>query len=74
MSNKIEYDTILSLVKKQFKKIMIMHDSWNTWNGCVVNIIKIRPDGKRCNLYGYINMQMQKLLSTIQVKFLKYVF
>ncbi len=55
MSDKIEYDTILSLAKKSnFKKIMIMRDSWNAGNWCIVNTIKIRPNGKHCNPYGYI--------------------
>ena len=55
MSDKIEYDTILSLAKKSnFKKIMIMRDSWNAGNWCIVNRIKIRANGKECNAYGYI--------------------
>ena len=46
LSDKIEYDTILSLAKKSnFKKIMIMRDSWNAGNWCIVNRIKIRANG-----------------------------
>lgn len=55
LSDKAEYDTILSLARKSnFKKIMIMRDSWNAGNWCIVNTIKIRHDGKHCNPYGYI--------------------
>ncbi len=55
MSNKSEYDTILSLVRESnFKKIMIMRDSWNTGNWCIVNSIEINPDGEHCKTYGYI--------------------
>ena len=43
LSDKAEYDTILSLARKSnFKKIMIMRDSWNAGNWCIVNRIKIR--------------------------------
>ena len=49
MSNKIEYDTILSLARKNnFKKIMIMRYS------CIVNSIEIKPNGEHCKTYGYI--------------------
>lgn len=53
--NENEYDTILSLAKKNnFKKIMIMRDSWSVGNWCIVNIINIKPDGEYCYAYGYI--------------------
>ena len=55
MSDKTEYDTILSLARKSnYKKIMIIRDSWNTGNWCIVNSIKIKPDGEHCIPYGYI--------------------
>jgi len=55
LSDKIEYDTILLLAKKSnFKKIMIMRDSWNAGNWCIVNAIRIIPNAKYCNPYGYI--------------------
>jgi len=45
-----EYDNIISLAKKHnLKKIMIMRNSWNQGNWCIVNKIAIKPDGK----YGY---------------------
>ena len=53
--NENEYDTILSLAKKNnFKKIMIMRDSWSVGNWCIVNIINIKPDGKYCYAFGHI--------------------
>ena len=55
MINKTEYDTILSLaIKSNFKKIMIIRDSWNAGNWCIVNSIEIKPDGKYCRPYGHI--------------------
>ena len=55
MINKTEYDTILALARKSnFKKIMIIRDSWNTGNWCIVNSIEIKPDGEHCKPYGYI--------------------
>ena len=55
MSNKSEYDTILSLVRESnFKKIMIIRDSWNAGNWCIVNSIEIKTDGEHCKPYGYI--------------------
>lgn len=55
MINKTEYDTILALARKSnFKKIIIIRDSWNTGNWCIVNSIEIKPDGEHCKPYGYI--------------------
>lgn len=55
VDDKNDYDTILSLARKNnFKKIMIIRDSWNGENWCIVNAIKIKPDGKYCRPYGYI--------------------
>lgn len=66
MSDKIEYDTILSLARKSnFKKIMIIRDSWNTGSWCIVNSIEIKPDGEHCKPYGYIKMQMGIVLMVI---------
>lgn len=45
-----EYDNIICLAKKyNFKKIMIMRNSWNYGNWCIVNKIAIKPDG----IYGF---------------------
>ena len=55
MINKTEYDTILALARKSnFKKIMIIRDSSNPANRCIVNSIEIKPDGEHCKPYGYI--------------------
>ena len=43
MKVKYEYDNIISLAKKNnFKKIMIMRNSWNNGNWCIVNKIAIK--------------------------------
>ena len=61
LSDKIEYDTILSLARKSnFKKIMIIRDSWNTGNWYIVNSIEIKPDGEHCKPYGYIKYANNK--------------
>lgn len=50
-----EYDNIISLARKNnFKKIMIMRNSWNEGNWCIVNKIKIKPDGKYGYAFGHI--------------------
>ena len=50
MEKNYEYDNIISLAKKHnLKKIMIMRNSWNQGNWCIVNKIAVKPDGK----YGY---------------------
>ena len=42
-----EYDNIISLAKKSnYKKIMIMRNSWGKENWCIVNKIVIKPDKK----------------------------
>lgn len=50
MSETYEYDNIISLAKKNnFKKIMIMRNSWNYGNWCIVNKVILKPDG----VYGF---------------------
>lgn len=50
-----EYDNIISLAKKSnYKKIMIMRNSWGKGNWCIVNKIVIKPDKKYGYAYGYI--------------------
>lgn len=47
MSEQYEYDNIIGLARtRKVKKIMIMRDSWNNGNWCIVNKVKIKPDGK----------------------------
>lgn len=54
--SKYEYDNIISLAKKNnFKKIMIMRNSWNNGNWCIVNKISINKDGKYGEAYGHIH-------------------
>ncbi len=50
-----EYDNIISLAKKSnYKKIMIMRNSWGKENWCIVNKIVIKPDKKYGYAYGHI--------------------
>lgn len=50
MEQKYEYDNIMSLAKKSgYKKIMIMRNSWNFGNWCIVNKVVLKPDG----IYGF---------------------
>lgn len=57
MSNQnYEYDNIMSLAQKHnFKKIMIMRNSWNTGNWCIVNKVVFKPDKKYGYAYGHIH-------------------
>lgn len=49
------YDNIISLAKKSnYKKIMIMRNSWDKGNWCIVNKIVIKPDKKYGYAYGHI--------------------
>ncbi len=49
-----EYDNIMSLAKKHnFKKIMIMRNSWSNGNWCIVNKVVYKPDGKYGWAYGH---------------------
>ena len=51
-----EYDNIISLAKKSnYKKIMIMRNSWNNGNWCIVNKIIIQPNGIYGLAYGHIH-------------------
>lgn len=50
-----QYDNIISLAKKSnYKKIMIMRNSWGKGNWCIVNKIIIKPDKKYGYAYGHI--------------------
>ena len=52
----MEYDNIISLAKKSnYKKIVIMRNSWATGNWCIVNKVIIKPDGKYGEAYGHIH-------------------
>ena len=45
-----EYNNIILLAKEHnFKKIMIMRNSWGYGNWCIVNKVAIKPDG----IYGF---------------------
>ena len=51
-----EYDNIMNLAQKlNFKKIMIMRNSWNTGNWCIVNKVVFKPDKKYGYAYGHIH-------------------
>lgn len=51
-----EYDNIMSLAKKHnLKKIMIMRNSWNDGNWCIVNKVVFKSDGKYGWAYGHIH-------------------
>ena len=51
----MEYDNIISLAQKSnYKKIMIMRNSWGRGNWCIVNKIIIKPDGKYGYAFGHI--------------------
>ena len=52
----MEYDNIISLAKKSnYKKIMIMKNSWANGNWCIVNKIVIKSDGKYGYAFGHIH-------------------
>ena len=56
MNSEFEYDNILNLARKHnFKKIMIMRNSWNTGNWCIVNKIVVKPGGKYAYATGHIH-------------------
>lgn len=51
-----DYDNIMSLAQKHnFKKIMIMRNSWNNGNWCIVNKVVFKPDKKYGYAYGHIH-------------------
>ncbi len=51
-----EYENIMNLAKKyNFKKIMIMRDSWNNGNWCIVNKVVFKPDENYGFAYGHIH-------------------
>lgn len=50
------YDNIMALAKKaNYKKIMIMRDSWANGNWCIVNKVMIKPDGIYGHAIGHIH-------------------
>ena len=54
MEKNYEYDNIITLAKNHnLKKIMIMKNSWNQGNWCIINKIAIKPDGKYGYAWGY---------------------
>ena len=56
MKEEYEYDNIISLAKKSdYKKIMIMRDSWQNGNWAIVNKVTIKPDGKYGFAFGHIH-------------------
>ena len=56
IKNGYEYDNIISLAKQyNFRKIMIMRNSWNNGNWCIVNKVIIKPDNKYGYAYGHIH-------------------
>ena len=49
-----EYDNIICLAKKHnFKKIMIMRNSWNYGNWGIVNKVLIKPENKFGFAFGH---------------------
>lgn len=51
-----ECDNIMSLAKKhKFKKIMLMRNSWNIDNWCIVKKDVFKPDEKYGFAYGHIH-------------------
>ena len=51
-----EYDNVMSLTRKHnFKKIMIMRNSWDNGNWCIVNKVVFKPDKKYGYAYGHIH-------------------
>ena len=53
---KEKYDNIMSLAKESnYKKIMIMRNSWSNGNWCIVNKVVLKPDGKYGYAFGHIN-------------------
>lgn len=49
-----EYDNIMNLAEKSnYKQIIIMRDSWNYGNWCIVHSVHIKPDGYGW-AYGFI--------------------
>ena len=56
MNDNYEYDNIMALAKASgYKKIMIMRNSWNNGNWCIVNKVILKPDGKYGYAYGHIH-------------------
>ena len=49
------FDNIMSLAKQSnYKKIMIMRNSWGRGNWCIVNKVILKPDGVYGSAYGHI--------------------
>lgn len=51
-----EYNTILNLIKaSNFKKIMIMRNSWGFGSWCIVNKIVLKDDNRLSYALGHIH-------------------
>lgn len=51
-----EYTNIMALAKQSnYKKIMIMRNSWGQGNWCIVNKVVLKPDGVYGFAYGHIH-------------------
>ena len=56
MNNQYEYNNIMALAKESgYKKIMIMRNSWNYGNWCIVNKVMLKSDGKYGFATGHIH-------------------
>lgn len=50
-----EYTNIMTLAKESnYKKIMVVRDSWGKGNWCIVNKVVLKPDGVYGFAYGHI--------------------
>ncbi len=50
------YDNIMALAKEaDYKKIMIMRDTWTDGSWCIVNKVVLKPGGKYGFAYGRIH-------------------
>ena len=50
------YDNIMALAKEaDYKKIMIMRNTWADGNWCIVNKVVLKPGGKYGFAYGHIH-------------------
>lgn len=51
-----DYDTIANLCRENnFKKIMVIRNSWEYGNWCIVNKVIFKEDKRYCNACGHIN-------------------
>lgn len=53
---KDDYDNIMSLAKTHnYKKIVVIRNSWSDGNYCIVDKVILKPDGKYGYAYGRTN-------------------